>query len=287
MANSRQCRNSLNSVVINDQVLEDPLLVMMEVLNHFQRLYFEDWEVRPFFTERMGNSIDEVMATSLIQKFTEDEVWEVIKSCDGNKAPGPDGFNLSCIKKGWSFMKTDILNFMEEFHTHCSLPKGFNSSFIALIPKSENPTKLSDFRPISLIGCMYKILSKVLASRLKKTITTVVGDVQSAFTGGKNIQDSILIANEIVDGWKKKKVRGIIIKLDFEKAFDNLIWVYLFRMMHMFGYPDKWIMWIEECLSSAWVSVLVNGFVLFWSVFCYVLVFVLFWSVFFGVWCRV
>lgn len=87
----------------------------------------------------------------------------------------------------------------------------------------------------------------------------MVGKVQSAFTKGRNIQDSILIANEILDGWKRNDSKGLVIKLDFEKAFDNLNWNFLFKMMQQMGYPHKWIGWIRECLSTAWISVLVNG----------------------------
>lgn len=84
---------------------------------------------------------------------------------------------------------------------------------------------------------MYKILSKVLAARLQLTIPVIVGEVQSAFTSGKSIQDGVLIANEIVDGWKKSRKQGIIIKLDFEKAFDNLNWKYILRMLKLMGFP--------------------------------------------------
>lgn len=128
-------------------------------------------------------------------------------------------------------MKGDIMSFFRDFHKNARLPKGFNSSFIALIPKVGNALSLNEFRPISLIGSMYKILSTLLASRIKTTIPLVVGEVQSAFTGEKNIEDGILIANEIIDGWKRSKKEGIIIKLDFEKAFDNLNWNYLFNLM--------------------------------------------------------
>lgn len=259
VAKSRERRNSINSVIINNQIVNDPQQVKFEVFNYFQNLFTESWEVRPFFSTNRGNTIDEGMSEILISTFSEEEIWNAIRNCDGNKSPGPDGFNLASIKKGWAFMKNDILKFMEEFHTNCNLPIGINTSFITLIPKCDSPVKLSNYRPISLIGCMYKILSKVLATRLKPTLNSVIGEVQSAFTGGRNIQDSILIANEIVDGWKRRKTKGLIIKLDLEKAFDNINWVFLFRMMRMMGYPDKWIIWIHECLSSARISVLVNG----------------------------
>lgn len=156
-------------------------------------------------------------------------------------------------------MKKDIMVFLGEFHRNNSLTKSLNSTFITLIPKVDNPMGLTDFRPISLIGIVYKILSKVLASRIKMTIPVVVGEVQSAFSGGKNIQDGILIANEVVEEWKRCRKRGLIIKLDFEKAFDKLNWNYLLKIMERMGFPSKWREWVQECLSSARVSVLING----------------------------
>ncbi|XP_057489485.1 secreted RxLR effector protein 78-like [Actinidia eriantha] len=118
---------------------------------------------------------------------------------------------------------------------------------------------LSDYRPISPIGSMYKFLAIVLAARLKKIIPVVVDKVQSAFIRGRNIQDGILIANEVVEEWKRSSQRGVIIKLDFEKAFDKVNWNYLLKMMDLMNFPQRWKDWIEECLSCARVSVLVNG----------------------------
>lgn len=91
------------------------------------------------------------------------------------------------------------MEFMGDFRKNCKLPQGINNSFIALTPKVDNPTFLKDYRPISLIGCMYKILAKVLVARIKLTILVVVGEVQTTFSGGKNIQDGMLIANEVLE----------------------------------------------------------------------------------------
>lgn len=77
--------------------------------------------------------------------------------------------------------------------------------------------------------------------------------------GGRNILDGILIANEIVDGWKSSKKKGLVHKLDFEKAYDSINWEFLFSMLANFGFGDKWVPWIRECVSSARLSILVNG----------------------------
>ena len=128
-----------------------------------------------------------------------------------------------------------------------------------MIPKSENPQSLEEYRPISLVGCLYKILTKVLSNRIKKVIEKVIDGSQSAFLSNRGLLDSVLVVNEVVDDLKRRKKRGVIVKLDFEKAYDSVSWEFLFYMMGRLGFCEKWVQWIRACLESATVSVLVNG----------------------------
>ena len=114
------------------------------------------------------------------------------------------------------------MRFVGEFYSTGRLEKGINSSFIALIPKVECPRGLKDYRSICLVNFMYKILVKILAKRLKSTISKLISDTQSVFIEGRQILDGVLLANEIIDLLKKHRKRdgGIILKLDFEKAYD-------------------------------------------------------------------
>jgi len=92
--------------------------------------------------------------------------------------PGPDGITFGFIKDFWDILKVDVMRFLVEFHRNGRLSKGINSTFIFLIPKVDNPRRLNDFRPISLVGSMYKILAKVLANRLQSVIGLVISDSQ-------------------------------------------------------------------------------------------------------------
>jgi len=128
-----------------------------------------------------------------------------------------------------------------------------------LVPKKDNTSNLNEFRPISLVNCTYKILSKILVNRLKKVLPSVIDVNQSAFLSGRGMLDSILVANETVDYLKKEKKSGVFVKVDFEKAYDSVDWKFLYYMMGRLGFNYKWIKWIKACMELATVSILVNG----------------------------
>ena len=107
------------------------------------------------------------------------------------------------------------------------MSKGINSTFIPLIPKVESPQSLNDFRPILLVGSLYKILAKLLANRLRQVIGSVVSEVQYDFVKNRQILDGILIANKVVDEARKSKKELMLFKVDFEKAYDSVNWGYL------------------------------------------------------------
>jgi len=149
--------------------------------------------------------------------------------------------------------------FVSEFHHNGKLVKGINSTFIVLIPKVDNPQRLNDFRPISLVGSMYKIMAKLLANRLRMVISSVVSETQSAFVKNRQILDGILIANEVVGEARKFKKELLLFKVDFEKAYDSVDWGYLDSVMEGMSFPVLWRKWIRECVGTATTSVLVNG----------------------------
>nr|XP_043636129.1 uncharacterized protein LOC122607256 [Erigeron canadensis] len=136
---------------------------------------------------------------------------------------------------------------------------GCSSSFIALIPKKKDPISLDDYRPIALVGIINKVISKVLACRLKKVLGTVISLNQTAFLGGRCIMDGPLILNELIATVKKRKDKAFLFKIDFAKAYDNVNWGFLMSILEKMGFPSLWCKWIFGILSSARSSVLVNG----------------------------
>ncbi|KAK2666049.1 hypothetical protein Ddye_004623 [Dipteronia dyeriana] len=108
-------------------------------------------------------------------------------------------------------------------------------------------------------GSMYKILAKVLAIRLRKVISTIIGETQMAFVQGRQIIDSFVITKEIINKWKWESTRGLLVKIDFEKAYDSVDHSFLDSMMENMGFGSKWRRWISDCISTPYMSLLVNG----------------------------
>nr|GFB93160.1 RNA-directed DNA polymerase, eukaryota, reverse transcriptase zinc-binding domain protein [Tanacetum cinerariifolium] len=140
-----------------------------------------------------------------------------------------------------------------------SINRGCNSSFIALIPKCLDPKSVNDYRPISLIGSLYKVVTKILATRLSSVLSNLISEVQSAFLPNRQILDGPFILNELLSWCKSKKKHAMLFKVDFAKAYDSVRWDFLDEVLCSFGFGSKWRSWITRSLASSKASVFVNG----------------------------
>jgi hypothetical protein len=195
----------------------------------------------------------------LSSRFEKEEIFQVVKDLQGDKSPGPDGFTMAFFQKCWHVIETDILRFFNEFFEKGTFAYSLNATFVTLIPKKQNAINIRDFRPISLIGSVYKILAKVLANRLRRVLDGLISESQNAFVGGRQTLDSVLIANECLDSRVKCSIPGVVYKLDIEKAYDHVNWECLLYLMDCMGFGSKWKSWIRTCISTVWFSIMVNG----------------------------
>lgn len=178
-----------------------------------------------------------------------------------DKAPGPDGFRILFFQKCWDIVKLDIFKLCDDFYSGNANLERINWANIALIPKCQSPDDPSHYRPISLINSTLKIVSKVLANRLSRKIGGLVDLTltQSAFIKGRCIIDNISTAHELLFYMQKLRLQGLILKVDFFKAFDTVDWNFLFALLRARGFTEKWTGWIQTILLSSKASFLING----------------------------
>ena len=256
---SKRSRNAIPFFLVNGALVEGVQNVRNAVFTHFRAQFQPTQHRRPSMDALDFRTLSFTDGAGLVRLFTMEEVKAAVWEVDSFKCPGPYGITFGFIKNFWDILKDDVMRFLVEFHRNGRLSKGINSTFIALIPKVDNPHRLNDFRPISLVGSMYKILAKVLANRLRSVIGLVISESQSTFIKGRQILDGILVANEIDDEARKFKKELILFKVDIEKAYDTVDWGYLDEVMSKMGFLTLWRKWIKECVGTARASVLVNG----------------------------
>ncbi|GKB40109.1 putative RNA-directed DNA polymerase, partial [Tanacetum coccineum] len=259
LVNQRHRTNSIHGIMSDGTWITDPLQVKETFLDFFKAKF----QPHDPMTDLPSISCPSNLSPSDHDMLEKDATLEEIKSavwdCGNDKALGPDGFTFGFIKRYWELLKNDIMEFVTRFLDTKKMPMGSNSSFITLIPKVSNPIHVKDYRPISLINIHYKLIAKVLASRLAKVVDKIVSQEQSGFILGRQILDGPLMLSEMIDWFKKKKKKMLIFKVDFEKAFDYVSWKYLDFMLHNLGFGPTWRSWIKACLESSRTSILVNG----------------------------
>ncbi|GJX66823.1 RNA-directed DNA polymerase, eukaryota, reverse transcriptase zinc-binding domain protein [Tanacetum coccineum] len=239
--------------------IDDPNYIKADFVDHFSKCFVHTNGHPPSLERDMPNTISSDQCQFLERNVSKDEIKRSVWDCGSDRAPGPDGFTFKFFTTFWDLIEEDVYRFVQEFFNSGNFPNACNSSFIALIPKVSNSKLVSDFRPISLIGCQYKIIGKILANRLSMVIGSCVSPEQSAFIKGRNILDGPLILNEVMAWFRKRKKQLMIFKVDFEKAFDSVRWDFLDVVIDKLGFSSKWRFWIKGCLHNARASILVNG----------------------------
>jgi hypothetical protein len=192
--------------------------------------------------------------------FSEDEVWSIIKGLPPDRAPGPDGFVGAFYQRAWPVIKQDIMAAVLKLYVGDGRNFGrLNRALITLIPKRADAEEVGDYRPISLVHSFGKLLSKIMANRLRPKMEMLVSANQSAFIKGRNLHDNFMLVRHMARKINGRKEVGTLLKLDISRAFDSLSWAFLAEVLRQMGFLEIWLTWIAISLRTASTRVLVNG----------------------------
>ncbi|KAL8119408.1 hypothetical protein AgCh_016796 [Apium graveolens] len=223
------------------------------IRNYFQQLFTEG----NTHTEEVLRCIPKLVSdqhnSDLLSPISDEEVKDALFHMHPDKAPGPDGMTPAFFQKNWSTLGNDIIHLTRNFFMTGVIGDNMNATNIVLIPKKKHPTFLTELRPIALCNVVMKVVTKVIANRLKKVLETVISDTQSAFLPGRLISDNVMISFEIMHYLKRKKFgkEGFMaLKLDMSKAYDRIEWKFLKEILLTMGFSNWWMYLILQCVTT-------------------------------------
>ena len=172
--------------------------------------------------EHVHRVFDANAISALDRAITENEVLKVPKAFSPDKCPGPDGWPSEFFIHFFHLMGAELTQIIEHIRLRGVMPANLNSTFIALIPKMDEPQTFVDFRPIALCNILYKITSKIIAEHLKVFLSDCISKEQFGFLKGRSIHDAVAISQEVLHSIHSEKRKAILMKIDLHKAYDSI-----------------------------------------------------------------
>jgi hypothetical protein len=196
---------------------------------------------------------------SLTRNLTTKDIINTIKALPKGKASGHDGVPMEFYHELADEVALALLSAFSEMLNAGSTSTYINKGLITLIPKARDRARLGNWRPITLLGSIYKILAKTLIGRIQPTLSHVIRPNQTGFVEGRSILDNIFMAQEAL-GWAEESEQNLVLLfLDFEKAFDRIEWGFLFSALTKLGFSKTWVRWVASLYQAATSAIKING----------------------------
>eukprot|EP00253_Pinus_taeda_P021309 PITA_21309 len=260
-AEARKGFNSISEIKEADTIHKDFASIKRAAHNHFKGLYSEENNMNQNFRllDGIPSSISVEMNHQIESEVTMDEVKRALYAMNLDKSPGPDGFTASLLQNCWDIVGKDLYKMVHKSQACKKLGGSTNSSFLALIPKEKGANNFNRFRPISLCNIGYKLITKVIANRLRHILPKVIRENQGGFIHGRHLVDNFTLVQEAIISSQQRKEQVMAIKLDLANAFDRVNHSFLLNVLKKFGFGARFINWIWACISEPWIAPLVNG----------------------------
>jgi hypothetical protein len=202
------------------------------------------------------------MNGDLLRNFSMFKVDTALKQMHPLKSPGLDGMSACFYQNAWPTVRSEVCKAVLDYLNGGNFVEAINETYITLISKVKNPSRLMKYKPISLCNVLYKLIAKVLANRLKKVLPHIISENQSAFVPGRLITDNVLVVFEALQTMdvRMKGAKGYMtLKLDMSKAYDRVEWDFLEAILLKMGFARRWVDLLMVCVRTVTYSILING----------------------------
>ena len=177
-----------------------------------------------------------------------------------NKAPGPDRLTSGFYKAAWGTVGSEVSTSIQQFFTSTFLPSTANATILTLVPKFPGASLITEFRSITCLNTVYKVISTILVSRLKPLLPTLILPMQTAFVSDRLLVENTILAGKLINGYHRSRgPKRVAIKVDIAKTFDTISWDFLFNCLASLSLPPLYLDWLRACISTPHYTIGYNG----------------------------
>jgi Reverse transcriptase (RNA-dependent DNA polymerase) len=187
----------------------------------------------------VNSKLSEQLRVEMDANLSLEELDASISSAKTNSAGGMDGINNRTLKMFWKYFRIPVFNYAERINTTGKLTQSFDSASIKLIPKKGDLTKLGNWRPISLLNCIYKVISRAVNARLQKVAPIMLSRAQKGFVKNKYIQECLINVIERIAHCNEYRIPGLVVAIDQARAFDTVSHEYMSKVYNFFGFGEN------------------------------------------------
>ncbi|KAJ8029065.1 hypothetical protein HOLleu_28369 [Holothuria leucospilota] len=264
LESSRQRKKVVRSIITErGEIVTDQKSVLREQMCFYKKLYsLESTQenIQLEFLNHLDRFLSEEETQFCEEEINLEELSFALSHMKSNKSPGLDGLTVEFFKKFWDVLGPILLRICSTIYESSEMCESMKTGMISLIPKKGDLTRLSNWRPISLLNIDYKIITKALANRISKVISSIISNDQTCCIPGRDIADNIMIIQNVIRYVNENNRNGLILKIDQLKAFDRVNHQYLFRVLERVGFGHYFRNWIKILYTDIKSHIKHNGF---------------------------
>ena len=250
----------------DNTLITDQGQILLELKNFYSQLYraqdesLKELDLDLIFKDIKLSRITNDQATSIEGDLKEEELFESLKNMKNNKSPGIDGFPAEFLKAFWKYLGKWILRALNTSFKEGILPLTLRQCLLTCLPKSGKPREfIKNWRPLSMLSVIYKLASASIANRIKPLLNGLISQNQNGFIPGRYIGESTRLIYDIMHAAEKSKIPGLLMLIDFEKAYDSISWKFIYKVLTQMGFTEKFIGWIKLFNKNIETTIMQNG----------------------------
>ena len=258
-------KKNMRKIEVDNVVISDPKLIQQK-----QKLFYEDlyqskqhinFEIpETFFNSDKIETLDDAEKETCDRPITLEECEKVMKTFKNDKSPGNDGLTYEFYKTFWNAIRKPLIDCYQYAFEKNELSTSQKQSIITLLEKTgKNRLDLGNWRPISLLNFDYKLLTKLLSSRMQEYLPRLINSNQAGFVKGRFIGDTIRIIQDLIEYTHIKNLPGLLLFIDFEKAFDTIEWKFIWKVFETFNFGNSYIKWLKIIYNKPQSCIINNG----------------------------